>query len=132
MWEQSLLAIDISSTLCCSLAANGSRGGWCRDQHGRLLGGPVNGRRDQVVGHGSGRRRRRRCWHGRRRDAISPPSAEAKASRSVHSAAGSRAREAVQAAEIPERARTGTPSRSDPPYAHPGTCQMIHPPSPSS
>ena len=89
---------------CYSLATNGRRCSGRRDQHGRLFGGPVNGRRDQVVGHGSGRRRRRRCRHGRRRDAIPPPSPETKASRSVHSAAGSRAREAVQAAEIPERA----------------------------
>ena len=108
--------------LCYSLAADGRRGGGRRDQHGRLPCGPVNGRRDQVVRYGSGRRRRRRCRHGRRRHAIPPPSPKTKASRSVHSAAGSRAREAVQAAEIPERARTGTPSRPNSPYAHSGTC----------
>jgi len=90
----------------CSLAANGRRSSGRRDQYGRLLGGPVDGRRNQVVGNGDGRRRRSRRRHGRRHDAI-PPCPEAEETCAFHPSPGLRARKAIQAAKVPQRARTG-------------------------
>lgn len=84
----------------CSLAADGRRGGGRWDQHGRLLGGPDDGRRDQVVGDGGGRRRWSRRRHGGRRDAI-PPRPETEEARSLHPGPGIRARKAIQATEVP-------------------------------
>lgn len=102
----------------CSLAADGRRGGGRRDQHGRLLGGPVDGRHDQVVGNGGGRRRRSR--HGRRRDAI-PPRAETEETRALHPGPGLRARKAIQAAKVPQRARAGAPGVLNTSNAYAGT-----------
>lgn len=84
----------------CSIATDGS----CRRyEHGRLLGGPVDGRRDEILGHEHGRWRGRR--YGCRCNAI-PAGPATQATGVVHPGPGVRAREAIQAAKVPERART--------------------------
>lgn len=105
----------------CSLATDGRRGGGRRDQYGRLLGGPVDGRRDQVIGDGGGRRRRGRRRHGRRRDAVSPR-AETEETRALHPGPGLRARKAIQAAKVPQRTRTGASGVFNSFNAYAGTC----------
>lgn len=104
----------------CSLATDGRRGGGRRDQHGRLFGGPVDGRRDQVLGDGGGRRRRGRRGHGRRRDAV-PSRPETEETRALHPGPGLRARKAIQAAKVPQRARTGASGVFNSSNAYAGT-----------
>lgn len=104
--KHKICAFSISAHGC-----SGERG----HEHGRLLDGPVDGRHGQVLGHGS----RRRGRHGRQHDAVSPV-AEEEATRLVHPGPGIRAREEVQAAEVPERAREGASGIHNQPHAHAG------------
>lgn len=115
--ESAKRIIKDAFNMFCSFATDG-----CRFEYGRMLGGSVDGRYDEIVGNGS------RCWrwrwHGRWCHAISTRS-EKEATSPLHSGPGLRIGEAIQATEIPQRTRKGTPCFSHPPHAYSGKFSII-------